>query len=82
MEIQETIGNESMPTTLKDPFKKNCVKRIYVNYSESLLFSKEWKAFGVVEFSSGNTKGEQRFEGKSFDEVVVLIKNFITKELQ
>ena len=69
MELQKNIGNEKMPTILKDPFKKNCVKRIYVSYSES-WGGQEWWANGNVEFSNGNTKGEQTFVGETFDEVL------------
>jgi hypothetical protein len=81
VEIENNMGEEKLPAILKDPFKKNCVKRIYVNYSEAWS-GKEWKANGVVEFSNGNTKGEQSFSGESFDEVVAKIKIFITEELK
>ena len=81
MEITKNIGNQSLPTVLKDPFKKNCVKRIYVNYSEGWI-NEVWIANGVVEFGNGNTKGEQKFEGASFDEVVQKIKIFIEQELK
>ncbi len=80
MKDLETLGSEKMPAILKDPFKKNCVKRIYVNYSEGWTIGK-WSGNGAVEFENGNTKGEQKFTGESFDEVVAKIKAFVTTEL-
>lgn len=74
MEI-ENIGEEKMPSILKDPFKNNCVKRVYVSFSE--LFNSSWGAYGEVEFSNGGTSGKQTFKGDSFDEVVLKIKTFM-----
>jgi len=79
--IENNMGNEKLPAILKDPFKKNCVKRIYVNYSEA-WGGEKWTANGTVEFSNGDTKGEQKFSGVSFDEVVSKIKIFIEEELK
>ena len=81
----ENIGTEKIPSILKNPFSKNCVKRIHVAFGErafaSLRDGSSWEASGSVEFSNGNTKGEQRFHGETFDEVVAKIKAFIN-ELQ
>lgn len=74
----EGIGNEKMLSILKDPFKKSCIKKIYVTYREK-TFSDGWVAEGSVKFSNGKTTGEQDFEGDSFDEVVMKIKNFINE---
>jgi hypothetical protein len=79
--IENNMGKEQIPSIIKDPFKKNCVKRIYVNYQED-WGGKTWTANGTVEFSNGNTKGEQKFLGTSFDEVVAQIKTFIEEELK
>lgn len=68
------IGNESMPSLLNDPFKKNKITRISVFYRELM---RVWSATGTVEFTNGDTKGEQRFEGETFDEVTLKIKHFI-----
>lgn len=77
MKIEE-IGKEKLPSILKDPFNKNAVKRIYVSFSE---YSGTWSANGSVEFQNGNTKGEQKFTGQTFDDVVLQIKSLIN-ELQ
>jgi hypothetical protein len=74
----EKIGNEKMPSILKNPFQKNCVTEIRVSYYE---FMRKWSARGTVEFKNGLTKGEQKFEAETFDEVVIQIKNFL-KELE
>lgn len=74
MDLTE-IGTERMPSVLKDPFKKTCVKRVYVSF---WLFSGKWSANGSVEFENGSTKGEQKFDGQTFDEVVQKIKSFIS----
>ena len=81
MNIKKFLGNEKLPTIIKDPFKKNCVKQIYVYYSHSWIGDK-WEASGSVQFTNGNTKGEQLFSGDTFDEVVMKIKNFIDNELE
>lgn len=77
MELQN-IGEEKMPSVLKDPFNKNSVKRIYVSYREN-IFGQDWYATGCVEFLNGSTKGEQEFKGASFDEVVAQIKVFLNE---
>ncbi len=74
MEIQEYIGKEKLPSVLKNPFGKNSIKRIYVSFSQ---FSDRWSANGSVEFENGNTKGEQKFTGQTFDDVVLQIKALI-----
>jgi len=78
MQIQEQLGKEKMPSILKNPFNKNSVKRIYVSFSE---YSNRWSANGSVEFQNGNTTGEQKFTGQTFDDVVIQIKEFV-KELE
>lgn len=78
MEIVNEMGNEKIPSILKDPFKKNSVKRIFVNYSED-WGGKSWSCYGSVEFSNGNTSGEQKFRGDSFDKVVIEMKAFINE---
>ena len=78
MELQSQIGKEKLPSIVKDPFNKNAVKRIYVSFSE---FCGSWSANGSVEFQNGNTKGEQKFTGQTFDDVVLQIKSLIN-ELQ
>ncbi len=76
MQIQENIGNESMPSVLNDPFNKTSVKSIWVNYSE---YGGKWSANGSVEFKNGSTEGKQKFDGETFDEVVLKMKAFINE---
>ena len=74
MEIQEYIGKEQLPSVLKNPFGKNSIKRIYVSFYQ---YNDRWSANGSVEFENGNTKGEQKFTGQTFDDVVLQIKALI-----
>lgn len=76
-EITTKIGNEKMPSILKDPFKKNSVTKIFVHFSQSLFDKTKWSSTGYVNFSNGNTKGEQEFKGETFDDVVLQIKAFL-----
>jgi hypothetical protein len=77
------IGNQSLPSTVKDPFGKQSIKKITVTYSAPFwAHEKDWSARGTVYFENGNTKGEQQFEEKDFDEVVLKIKQFIQTELK
>lgn len=73
-DLKTNMGNEKMPSILKDPFNKTSVKRIYVSYSE---FMRKWSANGSIEFSNGNTSGEQKFTANTFDEVVAQMKAFL-----
>lgn len=67
----DAIGEQKLPSVINNPFSKNKVKRIYVSFSE---YSGKWSANGAVEFENENTKGEQKFKGETFDEVVLKIK--------
>jgi hypothetical protein len=69
----ENIGNEKLPSIICDPFCKVKVEAIRVHYTKS-SFSGKWSCSGTVEFKNNNTSGEQRFEGATFDEVVLKIK--------
>jgi hypothetical protein len=80
MEIDK-MGNESVPSITKNPFSKQCITRLYVNYSKN-LFSETWYASGCVEFKNGETKGEQNFKGANFDDVALQMKNYINSELK
>lgn len=76
IDISDKMGNEKMPSIVKDPFNKKSVKNIYVFYQKD-LFSDNWAASGSVEFRNGNTDGKQSFKGESFDDVVLQIKRFL-----
>lgn len=81
--ILHSIGHESLPSVLNDPFKATCITRISVWFSSGWgrYGANDWKATGTVEFRNNQTKGEQQFEAQTFDEVVLKIKAFI-KELE
>lgn len=75
MEILNFFGREKMPSILNDPFNKNCITRIYVSFSKS--YNNSWSATGTVYFENSQTKGEQNFNDKDFDSVVIKIKEFL-----
>jgi hypothetical protein len=74
------IGNESLPSIINDPFNKKSIVAIHVFYQD-YWDSGKWEASGTVKFKNGDTSGEQKFKGKTFDEVVSAIKIFIQSEL-
>ena len=76
MELINNFGKESIPTIVKDPFNKNSIKRIYVSFSSGFSGDR-WQANGAIEFSNGDTNGEQTFKGDSFDDVVIKMKAFM-----
>lgn len=76
--LEKTFGEQKLPSILENPFLKSKVTRLNVVYRKSPL-KDEFKAFGFVEFQNNNTKGEQEFEGSTFDEVVIKIKAFLTE---
>lgn len=68
-----SIGCEKI-SLVKDPFNKESIMSIYVRSSNSFG---RIRHHGNVEFQNGGTKGEQSFNGDSFDSVVIQIRNFI-----
>lgn len=68
---------QSLPSIINDPFQKQKITRIYVAVSQNWLKPDTWTAVGNVEFKNGNTTGEQKFTGKTFDEVVLQISALI-----
>ena len=75
MKELNNFGEEKMLDVLKDPFKKGSIISIRTNASQS-LFNKTWTFSGIVEFKNGDTTGEQRFKGDSFDDVILKMKTF------
>lgn len=76
------IGEVGLNTTIIDPFSKNCITSVFVSITKSERRGVEyWHCYGIVEFTSGNTSGKQRFDGDSFDDVALKIRNFINNEL-
>ena len=78
MDITKHFGKTKLPSLINDPFNKTSIENITVRYSKS-IFSDTWSATGYVYFKNNDTKGEQKFEGETFDEVVIKIKQFIDK---
>lgn len=76
----DRIGENKLSNTIAQPFNKESIREVRVVFTQN-RFNQEWYAYGVVEFQNKNTKGEQRFDGKHFDEVVAQIKSFLTHEL-
>lgn len=70
------IGSQSIPSILNNPFSKNMVTNVSVNYRKG-RFSGKWSATGWVEFKNGKTEGRQDFEGENFDDVATQIREFI-----
>jgi hypothetical protein len=83
MDFFKRIGQEKLNklSTVTDPFSKDCIKDITVYYKEKMFDKGVWYARGSVEFRKGSTTGRQEFDGETFDEVVLKIKNFIENEL-
>jgi len=76
------IGEVAINSTIINPFSRKSIVSLHVSVDQVVLRGKEhWVARGYVEFKEGNTTGRQRFEGESFDDVVLKIKNFIDNEL-
>lgn len=74
--LNNTIGSESLPSIINNPFSTNCVTEIRVSFRKG-WFNDKWSAHGHVDFQNGKTKGAQSFEGSTFDEVVAQIRIFI-----
>ena len=80
-ELLNSIGNESL-SVIKNPFDGNKIKKVYVFYQENIFNNGQWHAYGGIEFQNGKTTGEQKFEGDSFDEVVLQMKACINQLLR
>ena len=63
------LGDTKLPSIINDPFAKNRVTAIRLHY-----YPQRGNCNGSVEFENGATKGEQNFNGSSFDEVVLKMK--------
>ena len=69
------IGSESL-SIINNPFAKSKITRVQVVYRKN-LFEDEWLAEGRVEFKNGQTSGDQKFEGKDFNDVLVQVREFL-----
>lgn len=72
-----TVPNETHLSGLTDPFQKNKITAIFVHTHQSMFDSEVWYNRGSVSFKNGNTTGEQKFEGTSFDDVVHQMRDFL-----
>lgn len=76
------LGEEGLNTTITNPFLRDCITSVYVSMTQiNRRGAPHWIHWGEVEFKKGNTTGKQRFDGDSFDSIVLQIKNFINNEL-
>lgn len=78
MEIEPISSINDSISIINNPFIKNSISRIYVNYYYCNIFNC-WKANGLIEFTNGNTKGEQKFTGQTFDDIVTQIKALVNE---
>ena len=63
-------------TEMKDPFSSSCVQSV------TLRLWKMWpnsppKIYANVEFENGNTKGEQKIEADSMNELIKKVETFL-----
>jgi hypothetical protein len=72
---QIDLGKETfnIPSIINDPFKFDKIISISTH---SFQIRNTWMHQGRVEFKNGNTEGLQRFEAKTLDELIILIRNF------
>lgn len=77
MELLKSFGEEKLPSVIKDPFSKINIEGISVFYSKSCFYPYKMEARGYVDFKNGQTEGKQKFEGETFDEVVLKIKSMM-----
>jgi len=75
MSAVNKMGNEKLDV-IKNPFAKKRISELWIRFAPE-MFSHEWKATGTLKFQNGNTKGEQRFEGDSVDEIIIQMKKVI-----
>lgn len=80
LDVESLFGDEQL-SVIQNPFNKNKIVRLFVFYHKN-IFNDTWSASGSIEFESGNTKGEQKFEASTFDEVVIQMKACINQLLK
>lgn len=75
MEIEKQVTEKTM-SILKDPFNLDSIKSFRVSCHKSDYFDDKWYFTGSVEFRKGSTAGKQEFEGVSFEDVVLQLREF------
>lgn len=71
------LQNSLTPIELSDPFFKD--KIVAMGVWAGYDFNGLWVASGYIMFVEKNTHGRQNFEGRSFDEVIKKMKEFLSK---
>lgn len=75
--LESIIGNTEIPkpSIIQDPFELSNIKLVMIH---SLMgYDGVWSHIGKVEFRRGNTEGTQKFTGKTMDDVIYQIKQFL-----
>lgn len=70
------LGSNNVPSVIMDPFDHGNIRAITV-YVRDLFGKGEFKYSARIEFNNGNTSGEQRIEGDSFEDVVSQIRQLV-----
>lgn len=77
MQLLDSIfGNKkNVPQIVNNPFNFQNIESIHIHFSKGIV-SEKWHTNAYVCFKNGNTKGEQKFEGKNLTDVYVKIYEF------
>jgi hypothetical protein len=75
--LPEGEESSSLPSSLSDPFKKNCIESVSLYSQRSLWDYDDIKFAGSIHFKSGMTKGTQSFEAKDFTSLVKQMQQFV-----
>ncbi len=69
-------GTEGL-SIINDPFLKKKITSVSVRAFNSSFDENQWWFKGSVKFKNAGTSGEQEFEGKDFDDVLIQVKRFL-----
>jgi hypothetical protein len=72
------LGNGKQGLSIiNDPFLKGKITRVDVRAFNSSFDETQWWFKGTVKFKNKGTSGEQEFDGKDFDDVLIQVKRFL-----
>ena len=76
MQSLNFINGDKGLSEMKDPFASSCVQSV------NLRWWKMWpsdppKIYATIEFQNGNTKGEQRINAESMNELIKKVESFL-----
>jgi hypothetical protein len=74
-EKAKELKNELKP--YENPFHKDCVRSVRINFSKDIWNQEHWQATGYIEFVNKNTKGEQKFTAATIEDLLPLMAEFI-----